>query len=315
MRLRPLLSLGLCFASSTFLVAVYSHSFAQSAKKPARKAPVAPSASQNGVVVVNGDKSVSDANTETSKLTGNVTVTQTGEDFILYAQNLRYSKPQNRAIATDNLRVVTRDSTIRGLKIDADFNTKILTMTGNVTISTHGKGDGITGNRQGVRAEFASKSSRITCDRVDWDYETRQAILTGHIRLTQGKNSGTCNRIEFDERQNVARLMGRVAFTDDKGQSYATPDLTIYIDENRIVTGLSTLRFKPNANTPAAPRQAKTPVVIKKAPVITNEEFGAFGIKPLPIPALQPEPTPVPEPEPAPDAPEEAAPAQAAPAR
>ncbi len=315
MRLRPLFSLGLCFASGTIFVAAYSQSFAQAAKKPARKVPAAPSASQEGAVIVSGDRSVSDANTETSKLTGNVTVTQTGEDFILYAQNLRYSKPQNRAIATDNLRVVTRDSTIRGLKIDADFNTKVLTMTGNVTISTHGKGDGITGNRQtggqtgGLRAEFTSKASKLYCDRVDWDYETREAVLTGNIRMVQGKNSGTCERIEFDERQNVIRLLGKVRFIDDKGQVYSTPDLTIYNDENSIETGPSTLQIKPNAAPGAAPRPAKPPVAPKRAPKISNEDLSGFDAKPSPIPALRPEPTRVPPPVETPETPDETAPA------
>lgn len=309
MRTRPFFLLGLCFAASAALGVVYAQSGGQNAKKPARKVPAAPRETDNGAVIVTGDKSINDGVTDTSKLTGNVSVSQVGEDFILYAQSLVYSKPQNRAVATEKLRVVTRDSTIRGARIDADFNTKILTMTGDVAIATHGKGDGITGNRAGnLRAEYGSKPSKLFCDRVDWDYETRQATLTGNIRMRQGKNNGTCDRIEYDEPQNVVRLMGSVRFTDEKGQVYATPDLTVYNNENRIVTGRSKLKIKPNAATSSSPQPTKAPAPPKKAPTISDADLQPFGVKPAPIPTLKPEPTPVPQPEPAPEPESEAAP-------
>lgn len=302
MRFRSSISLALCLASLSGIFAVYAQNGAPNPKKVARKVPLAPRADQLGAVIVNGDESVSYGATDTSKLTGNVSVSQVGEDFILYAQSLVFSKPQNRAIATGKLVVKTRESTITGNRIDANFTTKILTLTGDVVIRTHGKGDGITGNRAtGARAEFASKPSKLFCDRVDWDYETREAVLTGNIRMEQGKNRGTCGRIEFDERQNVARLMGRVAFTDERGQTYSTPDLTIYNNENRIVTGRSSLKILPNTGQApgAAPRAPKAPVAVKKAPVIADEELAAFGVKPPPVPAFRPEPAPIPAPDPA----------------
>ncbi len=315
MRFRLLPLTGLCLVSSAFLVVVQAQNGVAAPKKPARKVPVAPAADQTGAMILNGQNSLYDGATDTSKLTGNVSVTQVGEDFILYAQSLVYSKPQNRAVATEKLRVVTRESTIRGLRIDADFDTKVLTMTGNVVINTYGKGDGITGNRPGTaRAELASKPSKLLCDRVDWDYETRQAVLIGNIRMEQGKNRGTCERIEFDERQNVAKLKGNVRFTDDKGQTYSTPDLTIYNNENRIETGRSILRILPNTAPKAAPRAPKPPIPIKKAPVISDEDLKIFGGKPAPIPAFKPEPAPTPVPEPAgEEAPDGAAPADDAP--
>lgn len=301
MRFRLLPSLGLCLASGAFVVGARAQPPKTPASKtPARKAPVAPQATENGAVSVRGNQSLTDTETEISRLTGDVSVAQEGEDFILYAQSLVFNKPQNRALASQKLIVKTTDSTITGTRIDADFNTKTLTLFGQVKISTHGQGDGITGNRQktAARGEFTSKPSKLTCDRVDWDYETRQAVLTGNIKMTQGKNSGTCKRIEFDERQNVARLMGNVTFIDDKGQSYATPDLTIYNNENRIVTGRSRLFFRPDANSGAQPRQPKAPVTAKKAPVITPDELGLFGARPAPIPALKPDAAPAPEPNP-----------------
>jgi lipopolysaccharide export system protein LptA len=291
MRFRPLVFLSLCVSSSAILVAVH----AQGTKKPVQPAKQnpAPDKTTEGNVIVSGDNSISDDATGISRLTKNVTVTQVGEDFILYAQSLTYNSRLDRAVATENLRVETRDSTIKGLRIDADFNTKILTLTGNVVISTHGQGDGITGRRDDktARGQLTRKSSKIICDRVDWDYETREAVLTGHIRMVQGKSEGTCDRILFDERQNVAQLKGRVRFTDEKGQVFNTPDLTIYMDEDRIVTGRSRIWLKPNRPAGAAPRPVKPPVANKKAPKISDEDLKLFNITPPPIPPLLPEPT------------------------
>jgi lipopolysaccharide assembly outer membrane protein LptD (OstA) len=306
MRFRPLFPLTVCIASSAVLVAVH----AQGAKKPGTTAspvpaPAAvPDKAQNGVVVVHGETSISDDATGISKLTKNVTVTQVGEDFILYCQSLTYNRFKDRAIATDDLRIQTRDSTIRGARVDADFNTKILTLTGSIVIATHGKGDGITGNRpnDSLRSQVTNKASRIACDRVDWDYETHQATLTGNIHFTQGKATGTCDRILFDERQNVAELQGSVRFVDENGRVVHTPDLKIYMDENSMESGGATV-WIPQPKTPGAtPLPTKAPVPVKKGPKITDDDIKLFGVTPPPIPTARPEPTDEPAP-PAPPAP------------
>ncbi len=297
---RPSLPLAVSLTTS----ALFAVALAQGAQKPAvkavQKAPAAPSTIQNGNVRLNGENGDFNDATGIGRLTKNVVVTQTGENFILYAQSLLYNRAENRAIATGNLRVDTAESTIRGERIDADFDTKTIIITGNVTIMTHGKKDGIIGNREDLRSKVQQKPAKILCNRADWDYEDRQATITGNVRMTQEENSGTCERILYDEPQNVANLLGRVRFVDKNGRVFNTPDLTIYIDQSRIVAARPRMSFGPNNGGPAKPTTPKIPVLkVKPPPQISEEDVKQFGIKVPPIPTPRPEPTEIPVPIPA----------------
>ncbi|RYG65998.1 hypothetical protein EON80_16290, partial [bacterium] len=138
MRFRPLFPLSLCFSTCAIIMAVQAQNVKKTPAAAAKVQNPAPNPADDGNVTVRGENSISDDATGISRLTKNVVVTQTGEDFILYAQSLVYNRLKDRAVASGSLRVETRDSTIRGARIDADFNTKVLTLTGDVVITTHG---------------------------------------------------------------------------------------------------------------------------------------------------------------------------------
>ncbi len=300
MKIRPSLPLGVCLTTS----ALFAVALAQGARKPApaakQKVPDAPTSIQNGNVRIKGEDGYYDIDSGDSRLTRNVTVTEVGEDFILYAQKLSYNKAQNRAIASGSLRVDTNESTIRGERIDADFNTKIITITGNVVITTHGKKDGIIGNREDLRSQVKQKPARILSNRADWDYQDRQATITGNVRLTQEKNSGTCERILYDEPQNVAQLLGRVRFVDKNGSRFRTPDLTIYMNEGRIRAVDPIFEFNSIPNATPKPAIRKVPVLkVRPVPEIPNDLGADFATRPAPIPTPRPEPTEIPTPPPA----------------
>lgn len=290
MRFRPFISVGLCVLSGATVAAVSAQ---------VGKTPAAPSATRDGNMIIRNSPSgtgVYDDTTGIARLTKDVTIVQVGEDFILYAQDLTYNKPKNQAVATGSLRVETRDSTVRGDRIFADFDKKVITIMGNVVINTHGKGDGITGNGRGFKTEYARKPSKILCDRADWNYEDREAVLTGHLRMTQGSNSGTCDRIIYDEEQNVAQLMGGVRFRNEENQVFNTPDLVIYIDEGRISTKFTSLTFGARPKTSATPRPTKKTPRFGTPPKISDEQIKQFDITPPPIPTPRPEPTEAPVP-------------------
>ena len=190
----------------------------------------------------------------------NVQLWQEGEDFILYAEDVTHYGTDNTGTARGNLHLESRDSTIIGDLLQADFTEKMMTLTGNVVLKSHGEKDGLRGQGDGktVRGEVLHKPSSLTCERLDYDYETRQATLTGSIRMRQGENFGTCDRILFDEARNIVRLIGNVKFINGDRQTIEVPEMTIWIDKNMIQSpGISTRipdrKGRGNARTPRKP--------------------------------------------------------------
>lgn len=257
-------------------------------------APVSPE--KDGVVTIRNSpqgKAVYDDQRGIARITKDVRVTQAGEDFILYADDVTYNRTKNQAIATGNIRVETRDSTIRGTSIFADFDTKIISITGNVTMSSHGEKDGIVNSRRGFRNDVVHKPSSLFCKRIDWNYQNRQALITGDIRMVQKANVGTCDRIRFDERQNIALLEGNVVFDDaEKGRLMRTSELTVFIDEDQVQTTKSTVVIvKPeNATQSATPRPTPAPAfTFQPKESIGDDVLKQFNVTPAPVPTPRPE--------------------------
>ncbi len=188
-----------------------------------------------GYVEFSAGQSVFDDSKGIGVYTGDVTATQQGEDFILYAQYAKSFRKVNQAIANKDLRIETRESTIRGQQLFADFNTKVFSITGSVVVSSYGEKDGVqTAGAAKRRAAQNRQPVRIACDRLDWNYDTRQATLVGNIRIVQGDSVGTCNQIIYDEPKNAARLLGDVRFGNTQRQQFFSDDLLLFIDSGQI---------------------------------------------------------------------------------
>ena len=266
--------------------------------QPAQPAPAkaAPS-DRNGAIRIRNDKARGtafvDLKNGVRRLTKDVVVTQEGEDFILYADELTHYEKQNvaiaRALSGQMVRVESGDSTITGKVMRADFDSKTITLTEDVLMRSHGESDGVQATAdekkagRSLRGEVLHKASSLTCDRIDYNYENQQALLTGNIRMRQGDNFGTCDQIVFDEARNIAHLIGNVKFTNGKRQTFNTPDLTLYIDEDKISAPDAILVIPnpkgENADKPRAPKVEFAP------PPSLPKEI-------LEDPALQPRPTP-----------------------
>lgn len=205
---------------------------ANAAPKAQRNGDIRISNSQNGTASYDTKRGI-------SIITGDVRVTQVGEDFILYADKIVYNENTNQAEATGRLKVETRDSTIVGLKMRANFDTKVITITDKVEMRSHGTDDGIKGSassskKRSIRGDVTGKASRMTCDRIDFNYDIREAVITGNIRMMQGKNEGTCDTIVFDEENNIAELRGNVRFTNGERQTFRSQKVIIWLDEDKM---------------------------------------------------------------------------------
>ncbi|BCM92399.1 LPS-assembly protein LptD [Abditibacteriota bacterium] len=216
------MKLSLCLCLSLLGLVSFS-AFAQPKKT------LVPDAGQVNISNAPDGTATYDGAQKLARITKDVVITQRGENLVVYAQEVVYDKKQNRSVASGQLRVVTRDSTIRGDKLFADFGARQFIISGNVVITTHGKNDGAMA---GLRDDTEKKPIRVLCDQVVWEYDTRQATATGNIRISQGVNQGTCNKIVYSEAENVVNLLGNVKFGDEQDRRFRAQDITFYVDND-----------------------------------------------------------------------------------
>lgn len=293
------LSLALLALSAATIAGSVTLSQAQPATQPAPNAGAAKERAPGAVRFTNTGKVTVDLEREVRHAVRNVQLWQEGEDFILYAEDVTHYGIDNTGTARGNLHLESRDSTIIGDLLRAEFTEKTMTLTGNVVLKSHGEKDGLKGKGDGktVRGQVLHKPSSLTCDRLDYDYETRQATLTGSVRMRQGENFGTCDSIRFDEARNIVRLIGNVKFETGDRQTIEVPEMTIWIDRNMIQSPGTSIRI-PDRKSRAATRTPRKP-----------EAFG--DVPRLPDDVLKPPPAPAPLPGAAPPAARATSPASA----
>lgn len=240
-----------------------------------------------------------DDKTGVARWTKNVIITQENENITIRAQDVLANRIRKLANASGQLSIETRDSTIIGKSLFADFNNRKATITQEVVITSHGKKDGTVA---GLGAELRHKPIKVTCDRVDWDYDIKQATATSNIHISQGVNRGTCNRIIYDEQRNIIDLQGDVRFGDDKNRNFIGQEILVYVDEGRIKAGRGTKMLFPggdNFNTPVkTPRAPKAGRKFDPAPTLPPLDE-VVAPPPLPAPKATATEEPLPAPRPA----------------
>ncbi len=273
---------------------------AENKPAPAAKTAAKP-AKGTGQVILTSRGGQHDDGRGVTKLTGSVVVRQEGEAFVLRADSVTYNRDANQAVATGNLVVETKDSTITGMSLRADFDTKHIYIRDNVEMNSHGKTDGMkktTSRGPGdTVGDITHKPSKMLCNTIDYNYEISEALVTGNIRMKQENSSGTCRQIVFDEENNVAELSGDVSFTDKKQQTFQVEKLIVWFDSDKLdFQGPVTMRGRndddPKAADPKKPAPARQ----------TKKNFGGPPV----VPDLEKEPVD----EKTPDKPAETKPAE-----
>lgn len=288
--MKPTFKIALAFVSAAPLIAL---------AQPQPQKKIVSATPGGGVTIRNAPDGISSYEEARglAHITKNVVITQRDENVVMYAQDATYNRIRNMANASGQLRIETRESTIRGKQLFADFNARLATITGNVVITSHGKNDGVPLDNRG---DLRKKPIKITADRVDWNYNTLQATVTGNVKITQGPNSGTCDSITYDERDNRVRLNGRAFFGDNENRTFLGSDLLIYLDENRVFSNKPvTIKFKEKngMNGVAAPAPPKTRLSFPAAPSLPR---GVLNDVVAPPPVILPKTTATEEPLPTP---------------
>lgn len=194
----------------------------------------------------NADSLYRDKAAHTYFLAGNVVFKH--KDITLYCDEAEYfdeDHPErpDTAKAVGNLKCVDPEATITGDLIEADFDKKIVVVTGNVRVVAKKKPDKDEDKAEGKKKdewdEYAEKLTTMTCDRIEYYYDddVKKGIATGHIKVVQEDKTGWCDKAVYERIPDIVTLTGNVRILTEDGDELRTPEATISIDAEWIRTG------------------------------------------------------------------------------
>ncbi len=191
----------------------------------------------------NADSLFRDKAARTYFLAGNVVFKH--KDITLYCDEAEYfddDHPErpDTAKAVGNLKCVDPEATITGDLVEADFDKKIVVVTGNVRIVAKKIPDeNDEGKEKDEWDKYAEKLTTMTCDRVEYYYDdgVKKGIATGNVKVVQEDKTGWCDKAVYERIPDIITLTGNVRLLTDDGDEMRTPEAVISIDEEWIRTG------------------------------------------------------------------------------
>ncbi len=197
-------------------------------------------------------------------LTGNVHFRQ--EDADLYCDRAEYDEDKDTARATGHLKMTTRETTVTGDLIVADFGQKVADITGNVRLEAQRKkkepepaagaeakpAEGATPppaeEKKGETAEqkpgrfdeYREKLTVITCEHIQYWYEEERAIATGNVVAVQEDKTVTADEAVYirNDNEETLTLTGNPAkLVMKNGNHMETPKVMIDLRTEVLKTG------------------------------------------------------------------------------
>lgn len=176
-------------------------------------------------------------------LDGNVVFSH--RDIKLYCDEAVYDYDNNSAVATGNPRVVDPETTITGDVIEANFDSEVATISGNVTAVTQRKS---ANGEQAVReddegeapprsfAELHEKKTTITCEKIVYEYgeDVKRSTATSRVKAVQEDKTVYADRAVHEEREGIITLTGDVRVLTDRGDELRSPRVVISTEEDWI---------------------------------------------------------------------------------
>ncbi|MFO7948625.1 MAG: OstA-like protein [Armatimonadota bacterium] len=196
-------------------------------------------------------------------LKGNVQMLHKG--VRMYADEAEYYEDTDTARATGNLKAVDPEATITGDLVEADFDEKVMVVTGNVRIVAQKKkekenqsedsdtqtaaesGETSGSDTQAEKAQngdeepdtlegYAEKRTVITCDKVTYYYDddVKKAIATGNVKAVQEDKTVWAEKAVYEQIPDIVTLTGHVRFKRENGDEGRAPKAVISIEEDWI---------------------------------------------------------------------------------
>lgn len=210
-----------------------------------------------------------DATSKIYHLTGGVILVH--EDVTMVADQCDYDDNNNTAQASGHLKITDPESTLTGDLVKANFDQKLVQITGNVTIVTQKKkeeakeGKPAEGGSSTV-AEYRQKKTTITCPQIDYYYadDKKQATVYGPLKAVQEDKTVYADKAFYDGIKDTVTLEGNIRLITSGGSEFRCPKAIISLKEDWIqaedVTGVAVEeKEKPAEEKPPTPGEATPP--------------------------------------------------------
>ena len=188
------------------------------------------------------------------------------EDTKLTTQLAALNRKTNIASSPGKLVLDTQDATINANTGTAYYATRDVLMRGQIVMNIRPRAQDKNAPEGSARQRFDSPAV-VTCDKLDYNWGSRQGILTGNLIIKQKNRTVTADRVLVDAKNEILTLDGNVTYkTTDGDDGKAKQAIINYRDGAqmpfRAVGGVGgVFKIDEDAGTPAPAPQAPLPVV------------------------------------------------------
>lgn len=163
------------------------------------------------------------------------------DEVTLYADRVEYDGKEEIAQATGHLRMVDPENVLTGKRILVYVKERRAVVEGEVRMVHTPKE---AQKKEATPSEKKEKGERLqkyreevtllTCDRLEYFYRRpRKAIASGRVRFEQPRvgRFATAEKGYYFEETDTVRLVGNVKAQDEKGQTFAGPEIELGVKE------------------------------------------------------------------------------------
>jgi len=145
----------------------------------------------------------------------------------MVSDKVEYDEESRIASSPGKLSISDPECDITGDRGSADFRKRIGVVEGNVVLLVKPKKtEQDTADSNSVKSKL-KESTTITCDRLEYNYRTKVATITGNVVFKQTGRSATAQKAVYDDKKQFLTLSGNVKGIDEKGQTFAAPDSVV----------------------------------------------------------------------------------------
>jgi len=225
-------------------------------------------------------------------LTKNVAFMEKNKDMILKADQAVYWAKEDRAEITGNIVITDPENSGTADVVKADFAKKIIYFEGNVKVERTPKEAKQTNEDKDHKftvEEAKKKSSTITSDRMEYDYDKHLLVATASdqvpVTVVQEKRTATCKKADYDEDKNILTLTEGVRVEDKDGNWFECSHAVINTDTDEVeASDITGVYFYEEEKKPAEEQPAETPAAAPTQPPAEGTAGSASGEQAAPPP-------------------------------